>query len=62
MIVPQFMQHIKTMFPSLPNQIPVLFPMQGGAPPSYKLVYNPNDYRYNPLINPSYSTYKPTER
>ena len=24
------------------------------------LVYNPNNYRYNPLINPSYSTYKPT--
>ena len=21
------------------------------------LVYNPNNYRYNPLINPSYSTY-----
>ena len=21
---------------------------QGGAPPSYKLVYNPNNYRYNP--------------
>ena len=34
--------------------------LQGGAPPSYKLVYNPNNYRYNPLINPSYSTYKPT--
>ena len=30
------------------------------VPPSYKLVYNPNNYRYNPLINPSYSTYKPT--
>ena len=24
------------------------------------LVYNPNNYRYNPLINPIYSTYKPT--
>ena len=23
------------------------------CPPSYKLVYNPNNYRYNPLINPS---------
>ena len=23
------------------------------VPPSYKLVYNPNKYRYNPLINPS---------
>ena len=23
------------------------------CPPSYKLVYNPNSYRYNPLINPS---------
>ena len=22
--------------------------VQGGAPPSYKLVYNPNNYRYNP--------------
>ena len=32
------------------------------CPPSYKLVYNPNSYRYNALINPSYSTYKPTER
>ena len=30
------------------------------VPPNYKLVYNPNNYRYNPLINPSYSTYKPT--
>ena len=28
------------------------------VPPSYKLVYNPNNYRYNPLMNPSYSTYK----
>ena len=26
---------------------------QGGAPPVIKLVYNPNNYRYNPLINPS---------
>ena len=37
--------------------------LQGGAPPViswYKLVYNPNNYRYNPLINPSYNTYKPT--
>ena len=32
------------------------------CPPSYKLVYNPNNYRYNPLITPSYSTYEPTER
>ena len=23
------------------------------CPPNYKLVYNPNNYRYNPLINPS---------
>ena len=30
------------------------------VPPSYKLVYNPNNYRYNPLINPSSWTYKPT--
>ena len=22
--------------------------MQGGAPPNSKLVYNPNNYRYNP--------------
>ena len=35
---------------------------QGGAPPSYKVVYNPKNYRYNPLINHSYSTYNPTER
>ena len=27
----------------------------------YKLVYNPHEYyRYNPLINPSYWTYKPS--
>ena len=32
------------------------------CPHSYKLVYNPKNYRYNPLINPSYSPYKPTER
>ena len=30
------------------------------CPPSYKLVYNPNNYRYNPLMNPNDSTYKPT--
>ena len=30
------------------------------CPHSYKLVYNPINYRYNPLINPSYWTYKPT--
>ena len=35
--------------------------MQGGAPQvMWTLVYNPNNFRYNPLINPSYSTYKPT--
>ena len=37
--------------------------IQGGAPPvMWTLAYNPNNYGYNPLINPSYSTYKPTER
>ena len=36
-------------------------PLQGGAPPQWcLLVYNPNNYRYNPLINPSYSSYKPS--
>ena len=35
-----FFQHVNYRFP------------QGGAPPSYKLVYNPNNYRYNPLNQP----------
>ena len=26
----------------------LFWPTQGGAPPSKKLVYNPNNYRYNP--------------
>ena len=35
-------------------------PAEPGFEKVYKLVYNPNNYRYNPLINPSYNTYKPT--
>ena len=36
--------------------------IQGGASPvMWTLVYKSHEhYRYNPLINPSYSTYKPT--
>ena len=39
-----------------------LYMVQGGAPPSDVNVgeHNPNNYRYHHLINPSYSTYKPT--
>ena len=33
---------------------------QGGAPPVISWFIIPINYRYNPLINPSYSTYKPT--
>ena len=36
--------------------------IQGGAPPSYKLVYNPTNYIYIYIstISPIYWSYKPT--
>ena len=37
-----------------------MYGIQGGAPVMWTLAYNPHEYyRYYPLINPSYSTYKP---
>ena len=45
---------------SIPRMHGAFLGIQGGGPPVISWFIIPINYRYNPLINPSYWTYKPT--